>query len=56
MKHLIAYIFGLLPVLFLAGLGVLFYFQLWIPLIVALALAPYPVGLLLGRVYFPPEK
>lgn len=55
MKHLIRYLLGLIPIAVLIGLGLLYHLQLWIPLVVALALLVYPVGWLMGKL-FPPEN
>lgn len=40
----------------LIGLGLLYHNQQWLELVLALALLPYFAGMLLGKVFFPPEQ
>jgi uncharacterized membrane protein len=54
-KHLIIILLGLVPLSVLIGLGLLYHYEAWIGLVVALALLVYPLGLLMGKL-FPPEN
>lgn len=54
-KHLIRFLFGLIPVGVLIGLGLLFLYSEWYMLVAALIALVYPVGWLFGKVTFPKE-